>query len=269
MRSRLTDWIVATLRAALVFACAQGAQAQVSHLVVPNAYATVEASGQTTIPFDSTQTSHRYQQVYLASEFAVWTEPTPITALAFRPDLPSGSAFEKTLADVQIELSVTSRTPATLAEAFDANVGTMPIVVVSRGPLSLSSQYTGSGEDPRDFDIVIPFDGAFVYDPSAGNLLLDVRLFDQGGTLPTQARFDRALEATVVNRMFCFADCSVDDVTGSLQSPGGLVTRFTAPEPASGVEAAAILAPLAWLRRRKALSARQTTAPRSLLIGKC
>ena len=167
--------------------------------------------------------------------------------LCFRPDGVSGDAFSGTIDDIQINLSTTAAAADSLSNTFADNVGTNDAVVYNRGSLSMSSADTGAG--PRDFDVVVNFHTAFLYDPSAGNLLLDVRNYSGGTTTQFDAHNVTSdgvsrLWARDVNQLFGAGS----DSYASL----GLVTQFkysAVPEPATmavlGLGAAALI------RRRK------------------
>jgi hypothetical protein len=142
--------------------------------------------------------------------------------------------FASTLSSVRIDLSTTSVNSSTLGLTFASNVGA-DNTTVHNGALSLSSTATGPG--PRPFDVIITLATPFVYDPSAGNLLLDVRNF--GGGLTTQ--FDAVGPGTIgTNRVWAN---NVNDSTGLSFAEVGLVTGFTyepagpnpVPVPASAV----------------------------------
>ena len=90
-------------------------------------------------------------------------------------------------------------------------VGERRSIVYARGPLALSSAFTGPTGGPKDFDIVINFTTPFLYNPFLGNLLLDVRNF--GGGLTTQ--FDAQFTAgDAVRRAYTEACCDVTSSAG-------------------------------------------------------
>ena len=97
-----------------------------------------------------------------------------ITELRFRPDSFYGQAFTTTVESIQFNLSTTTRNPDALSSTFANNVG-FDDTVVFNGALNISSQFTGPPGGPKDFDIVIPLSTPFLYNPAAGNLLLEVR----------------------------------------------------------------------------------------------
>jgi hypothetical protein len=245
--------------AALVLILGGAAKAKGAFIVSPNADASVEGGIENGAPFNLTPSgfsSQRYQQVYRASDFASITGPHLITQIAFRPDAGSqGSAFSSTLPDVRIDLSTTSVAPDHLNATFASNVGANDTIVYggsTGGSLALSSADTGPANGPKDFDIVINLTTPFVYDPSAGNLLLDVRNFSGG----TTTQFDAQLtNGDAVSR--AYANDGVDSPTATAFNTLGLVTQFTVdpvPEPASftllGMGVAGLMC-YAGLRRRK------------------
>jgi hypothetical protein len=112
--------------------------------------------------------SVRFQQVYSASDFQrdgilQWQ----ITELRFTVGLDGRSLL---LSNVQINLSTTQKVPDGLSSMFAENVGLDNMLVFS-GPLLLSAPQTAS------FNLHIPLQQSFIFDPSVGNLLLDVRNF--------------------------------------------------------------------------------------------
>ena len=124
----------------------------------------------------------RLQEVYGAANFppniAFW-----ITELRFRPDATFGSAFNTTVGNIQVNLSTTTRAPGALSLTFANNIGADETVVFS-GSVALSSQFSGVPGGPKDFDIAIPLTTAFLYDPGAGNLVMDVRNFSGSSASP-------------------------------------------------------------------------------------
>jgi len=174
--------------------------------------------------------SLRYQQVYGASDFTrFFSTPGLISGMAFRPD-GNDSFSGGIVQDVQIDLSTTSKAPDDLSPVFAENVGNDDIVVVNRGRLLLPGPSPHQG-----FAITIPFAHPFLYDPAAGNLLLDVRVYSgfilPGPVFPKPMDAERTLGDTV------------SEVTGYVDAPMatgaatmGLVTLFTfepIPEPNS------------------------------------
>jgi hypothetical protein len=140
--------------------------------VAPNTAATNDSTFGSGVLIAS---NYREQMIYGAIHFPP-DIGLVITELRLRPDRSSGRAFTTTVANIQFNLSTTTRNPDGLSPTFANNVGFDDTVVFS-GPLTISSQFTGPPNGPKDFDIIIPLSTPFLYNPAAGNLLLAVRNF--------------------------------------------------------------------------------------------
>jgi hypothetical protein len=186
-------------------------------VVVPNSAESTEGGCACDYPFNvangsnSLATSIRTQQIYPASQFSSLNGPMFITQIAFRPAaktcglFSTGAAFGPISFPVEISLSTTQtladyppyhsadraeRTEQCLTHRnpdhsmafmncfFDENRG-LDSQVVFEGMLTLSS--AGANVTTIDgttaFDIIINLQHPFLYDPSKGNLLLDVKNF--------------------------------------------------------------------------------------------
>jgi hypothetical protein len=214
-------------------------------VVVPSARKTTEGNAENFFPLDLGDLglhSQRYQQVYKASEFTSFGGPIRVTEIAFRPDPFWGDAFQTTLPGVEIHLSTTSKVPDGLSTTFASNLGADDTLVFN-GSLQLSSSFTGPVDGPKAFDVRIVLTTPFVYDPTAGNLLLDIRNL-QGGTttiLDAEMQF-----GDTTSRVYSYAvPDSVLNPTGFLggTSSVGLVTEFTVIPVVEEIEVAVDIRP--------------------------
>lgn len=114
-------------------------------------------------------TSMRYQQVYGASEFsAVNPNGGFINQILFRADSHNTHTIMSTIGNIEIDLTTTAKPPDGLSTTFANNVGVDDTIVFS-GSLALlaaNGSYT-----------TVHLTRPFFYNPSAGNLLMDVRNF--------------------------------------------------------------------------------------------
>jgi hypothetical protein len=206
-------------------------------VVVPSAQATTNGNSTNVFPFNPRATGAntiRYQQVYGAGEFSPGRYV--ISQIAFRAE-PSGTPFTGTTGTLQVDLSTTGAAPDALSTTFADNVGADNTTVFS-GQWALSTANNGV------FDLVLTLTTPFEYDPSQGNLLLDVRN-SGGGTIGVLnnvfVSFDgqntvgdstsRVYTAQSVDGVAL--PIGVADPLGSL----GLVTRFTATFTAASLAA--------------------------------
>lgn len=231
-------WILFTCRPLVAFGLLFAGFPGVSvaqMIVVPNSTANIEGNAENVFPFDITDAgspSQRYQQVFAASQFGGIVGPTWIGQISFRADGTFGAGFSSTLSSVRIDLSTTARVPDGLSMTFANNVGGDNMTVfggATGAPLSLSA--TASGGPPHAFDITVNLATPFLYNPAAGNLLLDVRNFAAGMT----TYFDvQDSIGDSVSRVVNFG--SVNSATADISDSIGLVTQFTfipVPEPSA------------------------------------
>ena len=141
-------------------------------LIVPaNAANTLVAFGAGPL----TAANYRIQEVYGAQNFTV-TDTLHITELRYRPDTTYGRAFNTIVGNIEIRLSTTTLAPDGLSQNYAQNPGSDETLVHS-GSLEISSQFIGPPGEPKNFDIIIPLQTPFFYNPAAGNLLVDIRNF--------------------------------------------------------------------------------------------
>ncbi len=210
-------------------------------------------------------TSQRYQQAYDSAVFEGFSGPLAISRISFRPNLESGGAFSATLEDIRISLSTTPLAMGELTTTFADNLGGDEQVFVD-GPLTLSSSFTGPAGGPKDFDIHINLSTPFLYDPSQGNLLMDVRNYaGVEGDPPLAMVFDAEWTDSDIYRLYTTYPTldGVDEAEATfLPGAMGLVTQFTftpmneaptVPAPGAILLGTFGASLVGWLRRRTSL----------------
>jgi phosphatidylinositol-3-phosphatase len=198
-------------------------------LVVPGEWAAVQGDAGNLFPFFSSQPM-RYQQVFDAAQFSRLNPGGGlISRIAFRGHGP-GVPFAATVPQLQIKLSTTSKAPDGLSSIFAENVGSDDTQVFS-GPFQTAVTFTG---DPTNFEVVINFSTPFYFDPTKGNLLLDVRNLQGGTEVPPS---DQELDGTTatgdsISRVYNFGDATATTAgqTGGVDEKDsyGLIARFSA-----------------------------------------
>lgn len=144
--------------------------------VVPGASVTSEGPGASAV----FSVPIRYQEIYSATEFG--SRRIVISELRFRPDsVLTPGPFSGFLPYLEVRLSTTLRPVGQLSSRFDDNVGG-DVTLVYAASWAFKTAFDSVVNGTRRFDVVIPLQRPFVYDPSQGNLLVEIKNFSPLGT---------------------------------------------------------------------------------------
>ena len=235
---------------AATLAAAVTPTAALAEVVVPQALNTVEGNSVSEGPFEAL--GQRFQQVYNASAFD--GSPITITGLSFRADSSVDAPLTTTRgADgfpVEVTLSTTSASADSLSSIFAGNLGEDATTVFS-GTVTLSTGTVGGS--PNDFSSTINFSNAFTYDPSMGNLLVEITKASSdlfADPLPLDAEDTMGDAVSSLSGLSPIAD---QGIASSL----GLVTQFeiggtVIPTPTAAIMGLGLIAVLGLKRRRQA-----------------
>jgi len=190
----------------------------------------------------------RFQQVFNSSIFTPLLPPGGgwITDIAFRADGPFGGNFNFDVPNVQVILSTTTHSADGLSSIFDDNLGPDQAVVFGAGPLHIRSTHNPL-DYPQGFALIFGLSQPFYYNPSAGNLLMDIRSLYAGQETYPQVFLD------AVNT----PGDSISALGGGAPTTAGLATFIAfqpVPEPSSLTLCVigSVLLAMGWKRMRKA-----------------
>lgn len=180
---------------------------------LPSAQAAAFGNSNNNIPFSWTPI--RYQQVFDASNI---TASFVGTCLGLRQDQSFGNRSGQTI-DLEVALSATKYTAATLTSTFATNHTSARTTVINRKKVVLPNM-GAAPTNPDTVLIAIPFDAPFLIQANA-NLLVDI---EQRGNSNNNASFTYPLDATSGNtttsRLFGTT------ATGTIGRSYGLVMCF-------------------------------------------
>jgi hypothetical protein len=189
-------------------------------IVVPNSLATNDGNVSLTAPAGGPN-SLREMRIYDAAQFGGLSGPSFLTQFAWRPDTTPGPSGPRSLA-LRIFASTTSRSVAGLSTTFAENIGADNTLVFSGTLIWATANLPGPG-NTRQFDVVFPFTTPFLYDPAAGNLLLEMQFTANGEAI----RVDAVSGNSAVNKIQNLGSSTAP--TGDFGIPQ--VTQFTFEPP--------------------------------------
>jgi hypothetical protein len=146
-------------------------------IVVPNELAAEE--GNTPIAVPPSDATLRYLLIYDASQFKALSSPSFLTQFVFRHDATE-DALGPRATIFRLYASTTRRSLADMSTNFSDNIGTNNTLVFD-GTGTLATENLPGPGNTRQFDIVTPFTTPFLYDPAAGNLVLDLQVASDSG----------------------------------------------------------------------------------------
>ncbi|MEX2138164.1 MAG: hypothetical protein WD894_02800, partial [Pirellulales bacterium] len=149
-------------------------QAEEIKIVSPSAYKDMEGEGETgdrdaTVPF-------RYQAVFPSEDLAaLGNTPHWLVDITFRPDESLTSPLTVLYPDTEFRLTTMQAGPPNLSSRFDDNLGSN-FKHFYRGRATYVSDASGPGPGPGEFYTSDYSAGVtpYLFDPSQGNLLMDV-----------------------------------------------------------------------------------------------
>jgi len=188
-------------------------------IVVPNSLATNDGNGSGTSI--SGPASLRWLQIHDASQFGDLSGPSFLTKFAYRPDRILDQSGPRSFT-LRIYASTTSRSATGISTTFAQNLGTNNTLVFDGTVTVTTGNLPGPG-NTRQFDYVFPFTTPFLYDPAAGNLVLDLQIEANGSAVT----FDTVSGDPAIGRVFSFGSSTA--TTGDIRASH--VSQFTFEPP--------------------------------------
>jgi hypothetical protein len=169
----------------------------------------------------------RYQQIYAASAFSAGGV---VDQIQFRRNESDFNPFTSGPVDLSVSLGYAARSVANPSAVFADNIGANYVQVFDG--ITTFQSLTPGGFAP--FEVVLDVADQFNYDPSKGDLLLDIRVRNSSN-LPYLDAAGMGIQNTTV-RIHSGDSGGVNATSGFINldnRPYGLVTQFSflAPEP--------------------------------------
>ena len=194
----------------------------------------------------------RSQQLLGSGQFTSVGGSLLIDQLSFRT-APGMGSLDLTVTTLNLFLSTSPKFPNTggplMSATFADNVGPDNTLVYSGSVAFQSPGCAGPGVCP--FDLSILFTTPFLYDPTKGRLLIDVKM--TGFTEQPGGALDAVSFSPPGGGSVASVNGALSDAAGNFDFSGDILQlRYTAvPEPASGALMLTGAAALGWIRRRR------------------
>jgi hypothetical protein len=117
--------------------------------------------------------------LYDASQFQSLSKPAYLTSFAWRPDQNIGPSGPRT-GTYKIFVSTTSGPASEFSTSFSDNIGADNTLVFDGIVTQTTANQSGPG-NTRQFDYVFSLTTPFLYDPTAGSLVLDLQIAGGSG----------------------------------------------------------------------------------------
>lgn len=166
----------------------------------------------------------RYQQIFAASEFWPAGETHTISAVSWRlgEALPPAT-YAWSIPNVDVYMWSTPRAVDAMSDIFADNYAEATNRThVYSGPISFSGTVTANVPNP--FNITIPLQVPFNYDPAQGNLVFEFIAYDNYANI-WDRQVDLVAASTVTN--YTWGSSAYPDGTVQGFSGAGLVTQFS------------------------------------------
>lgn len=209
-----------------------------SFLVVPNSATDKDGNSSTILPFTAYANTNfevitvRYQQIFASSEFTnVPIGGSFITAFSFRADCTNRDTVGGFATNLVITLSTTQRKPDQLSRIFSENRGIDSISVLGPTNFGVSGNTVGCRLTGHTFSASdrVNLPTPFFYDPSKGNLLLEITHAGFGTIKTPRGRIDLDSVNSVGDGTSRAVALSSDAESADIVDSEGLVTFFVQP----------------------------------------
>jgi len=180
----------------LLMTC-DGTQLRAQTIIVPNELAENDGNTYSTTPSGTDNNGTRVMYMHDASQFQALSRPAYLTGIALRPDQNPGPSGPRT-GVFKLYVSTSRRSIDQFSTRFADNIGADNTLVFDGTTTLTTANQPGPG-NTRQFDQLFPFSTPFLYDPTAGNLVVDLQIFQGQGQA---IRFDAVLGSPVVKDAF-------------------------------------------------------------------